>query len=171
MKKIIRLTESDLIRIVKRVLNEDLSVSDTGELIGNIQPNEELIRFFDGSITDNVSDILDALEEHGSVEKIEDSYEFGYIKVNGEYGFIKLDKNNGDEVYREDEQEIMVVIKDGYAYYSVLKAIYGPFSLYDKDPTVPDGEEELHITEMDVFPDFAMDMTRKGFKKYYFVYW
>ena len=47
MKKIIRLTESDINRIVKRVLNEDLSVSDTGELIGNIQPNEELLHFFD----------------------------------------------------------------------------------------------------------------------------
>ena len=167
MKKVVRLTESDLNRIVKRILNEDLFVSDNGELIGNIHPNEELIHFSNGDYGDADHELIYSLGERFSSEEVKDSYEFGYINSNNEYGFIKLDKNNGDKVYRENGDD-MFIIKDGYWY--ACGEQYGPFSLYDKDPTVPYLDEELHINEMGSFPDFAMDMSSKGFKKYYFIY-
>jgi hypothetical protein len=73
MKKIIRLTESDLTRIVKRVINENKNdYKDTDRLLWNI------IKGFDSSkpkdFTELLSDISDLIEDSKNVNDFEIKY-------------------------------------------------------------------------------------------------
>ena len=58
MKKIVRLTERDLTRLVKRVMNEDLS-DRKGDLYSSI--NKIIDREFDDVETSDVVDVLNSI--------------------------------------------------------------------------------------------------------------
>lgn len=180
--KYIKLFESfdsdDTGQSLKRTAYEELSVSDKGELIGDIDavklPDEQLSKL---SLYDERGDSVNIVKKHVierfNYKKVEDSYEFGYINDSEEnesvlYDFIKLDKNNGDEVYVREDMKVkdMIIIKDGYWY--SLKFV-GVFTLDDKNPSVMDAHsgEEVNLNDLDYFPEFIMGMIDHGIKKYY----
>jgi hypothetical protein len=76
MKKIIRLTESDLTRIVKRVVNEDMS-DKTGDLYSSI--NQVIDNFEGVSESDIVMVLENILSHHRGVEGRRKRKNGGYI--------------------------------------------------------------------------------------------
>jgi len=179
--KYIKLFESfdrdDTGQHLKRNMDEELSVSDKGELVGDLDavklPDEQLSRLSPYEMAANRDLVKKHLIEKFNYRKVEDSYEFGYINDSEEndsdlYDFIKLDKNNGDEVYAREDMKVkdMIIIKDGYWY--SLKFM-GAFTLDDKNPSVMNAHsgEEVNLNDLDYFPEFIMDMIDRGIKKYY----
>jgi hypothetical protein len=175
MKRIIKLTESDLYRIVRRVINEGLSVSDTGELVGDFEfdnePDHELGRILAG-FSKGQSDFRGLEKMMSEYKYIKmDFFKFGFLNIEkNDYVLIKLDKNNGDQLFQHPNKNNIILFKDGYWYDSLNPK--GPFTLGDKNPHVIEGgiatsTNKIYLNDIEIFHDFAMDMVNNGIDKYY----
>ena len=171
MKKIIKLTESDINRIVRRVINEGLSVSDTGELIGDVGPDRELYNLFGGFSSGHLIDNKDNGNIRKTIRqlnyKIINLFEFGYLNLRkNDYILIKLDRNSDDQLFRQHKSNAIILFKNGYWYDGSVST--NLLSLKeDKNPCIEERGKKICLNDLDIFHDFAMDMVNNGIDKYY----
>ena len=117
MKKIIRLTESDIARIVKKVLNEQEWASDGGYYTGrdtNVYVEREEAKFINKVIDGFKSDILNPesgiVVNKSAIGEI-NSKIINYLKKNG-YDFIYETDEGTDFYYLSPDQDAKHIMDD-----------------------------------------------------------
>ena len=102
MKKIIRLTESDLTRIVNRVINEDYS--------------SNFKRRFK-SINDEILELIDSAKDEVDEDDFDDYYDYLEGLVYWVVQELQSRYGDDDDFWYDDEDEIIEYIKDKYDEY------------------------------------------------------
>jgi hypothetical protein len=102
MKKIIRLTESDLTRIVKRVIKEGYS--------------SNFKRRFK-SINDEILELIDSAKDEVDEDDYDDYYEYLENLVYWVVQELQSRYGDDDDFWYDDEDEIIEYIKDEYDEY------------------------------------------------------
>lgn len=122
MKKVIRLTESDLTRIVKRVIKENESNSDDTSKLGMS------VSGINNYLNDNFTP--DGGWDNDKFLEVWNNAEFNFFYVNGELAFVHIiEFDEFDEFDDEGENHILVV---GPIVYNKLDEILGKNEWDDK---------------------------------------